>query len=159
MSIKYKIIVPLALGALLAAGCNQVAPAAQNTQPDQTAQSPAKPAAASQKFSDQTYYNNAYLISDPVLSTNAKTALTGFTMDKQTLTNGNTQITLKTQKAGYHDQVYTLHAGDQLYFIEKFLGDDKAETNEEQNTIDDSAVVVDSQGNVVGQPQTWINGQ
>lgn len=159
MSIKYKIIVPLALGALLAAGCNQAAPAAQNPQPDQTAQNTAQSAAASQKLSDQTYYKNAYLISGATLSVDAKTALTGFTMGKQTLTNGDTQITLKAQKAGYHDQVYTLHAGDQLYFIEKFLGDDKAETNEEQNTIDDSAVVVDSQSNAVGQPQTWVTGQ
>ncbi len=159
MNIKYKILIALAMGTLLAAGCNstvsnsQQTPA-QNSQNDSTAQA----SGTSQKFTDQTYYKNAYLISGDTLSSDAKTALTGFTMGKQTLANGDTQITLTAQKSEYHDQQYTLHKGDQLYFIEKFLGDDNAAANEEKNMGDDQAVVVDSQGNVVGQPQGWTTG-
>jgi hypothetical protein len=156
MSIKYKVVVPLALGALLAAGCNKAAPAAVTPQPDQTAAqgTPAQPS-ASQKFTEQPYYNMSYLISGDTLSADAQTALTGFSMDKKTLPDGTTQITLTALEAGYHNQQYILHTGDQLYFIEKFLGDDDNEAKEDHNMGDDEAVVVDSQGNVIGQPAGW----
>jgi hypothetical protein len=152
MNLKYKLIVPLALGALLAAGCNKVASnSAQNNSNNEQASSAAQNT-GSLKFTDQSYYNNAYLISGATLSADAQKALTGFSMSKQTLTNGDTQITLTALKAEYRNQQYTLHSGDQLYFIDKFVSDDDSEANEDKNKMDDSAVVVDSQGNVVGQP-------
>lgn len=152
MSIKFKIVLPVALGALLAAGCNQTA---NNTQQNTPATTAAQPSGNSQKFSDQPYYKMSYLISDDTLSSDAKTALTGFSMGKQTLQNGDTQITLTAQKAEYHNQQYTLRPGDKLYFIEKFLGDDNTGADVDNNMGDDEAVVVDSQGNVVNQPQGW----
>jgi len=158
MNIRYKIIAPLALGALLAAGCNKSAPAqpaAVNPTQNQTAQN----AAPDLKFADQPYYKMSYLISGDALSADAKMALTGFAMNKQNAANGGTQITLTAQKTEYHNQQYTLRPGDQLYFIEKFLGDDNNEANEDKNMGDDQAVVVDSQGNVVGQPAGWTMGQ
>ncbi|MCL5008876.1 MAG: hypothetical protein M1400_00860 [Patescibacteria group bacterium] len=143
-----KIFVVFALSALLAAGCNKTV---SNSQNNAAPQSPG----GSQKLADQPYYKYAYLISGGTLSPEAKKALAGFSLDKKTLTDGNLQITLTAQKAEYHNQQYVLHSGEQLYFIEKFLADDKSETNEEKNMKDDSAVVVDSQGNIVGQPTAW----
>lgn len=160
MNIKYKLIIPIVMGTLLAAGCNNAVSNSQQT-PAQNSQSnsTAQASGTGQKFTDQTYYKNAYLISGDTLSSDAKTALTGFTMGKQTLSSGDTQITLTAQKSEYHDQQYTLHKGNQLYFIEKFLGDDNAAANEEKNMGDDTAIVVDSQGNIVGQPQAWTTAK
>ena len=157
MSIKSKLIIPLGLASLLAAGCAANTVSYNNSQ---TGNSGAPPSTASSgvpsiKFADQSYYKNAYLISGPSLSGEAKTALAGFKMAAQTMPDKTVQITLTALKAGYHDQQFTLKPGDQLYFIEKFPGDDSADTDTENNTIDDSAVVVDSQGNVVSQPTAW----
>lgn len=163
-STKLKLLVPAVFVALLAAGCSgaQTTSTTVNNQP--TAQSPAQPnnpppPAASNKFTDQPYYKMSYLISGDTLSADAKMALTGFSMDKKVQSDGTTQITLRAQKTEYHDQQYTLQKGDQLYFIEKFLGDDNNEGNEDKNMGDDQAVVVDSQGNVVNRPQGWSTGQ
>ena len=102
------------------------------------------------KFSDQPYYNSSYLISSDNLSTDAQAALSGFSLSKKAMPDGTTQITLKALSTEYHDQQYTLKPGEQLYFIEKTLGDDQA--NQDSNLHDDTAVVVDSQGNVVQGP-------
>ena len=48
----------------------------------------------------------------------------------------------------YKDQVYTVKTGEKLYFIEKFLQDDQ--NGEEKNIKDDTAVLVDTEGYVVG---------
>lgn len=101
-----------------------------------------------QKFSDQSYYNSAYLISSDTLSSDAQKALTGFQMDKRSMPDGTMQITLKALEPSYHDQQYTLKPGEQLYFIEKFWADDQS--GQENNINDDTAVIVDSQGNVIG---------
>lgn len=106
-----------------------------------------------QKFVDQDYYKSAYLISGATLSADAKKALAGFTMSKKALPDGTTSILLKAQKAEYHDQTYVLKTGEQLYFIEKSLVDDAG--NVENNINDDSAAVVDGQGNVVQAPAVW----
>jgi PBP1b-binding outer membrane lipoprotein LpoB len=100
-----------------------------------------------QKFSDTPYYNNAYLISGDTLSADAQKALTGFQMDKKTMPDGTTQINLKALDPSYHDQQYTLKSGEQLYFIEKLWADDQS--GSETNINDETAVIVDSQGNIV----------
>lgn len=102
------------------------------------------------KFSDQPYYNQSYLISGDTLSPEAQAALSGFSLDKKPNSDGTVQITLKALQPQYHDQQFTLKPGEQLYFIEKTLGDDQPD--QDNNTRDDSGVVVDSQGNVVQGP-------
>lgn len=144
---------------LLVAGCSYSSP----TVPIPTTVPPANPAvsqennppvaAASLKFSDQPYYSYSYLISGDNLSADAQTALAGFTLNKQVLADGNTQIKLTATESTYKDQQYTLKPGEQLYFIEKFLGDDQGD--KEGNIRDDMAVVVDNQGNVVQAPVSW----
>lgn len=104
-----------------------------------------------QKFSDQPYAKNAYLISSDTLSPDATTALAGFKMSKQTFSDGTTRIDLKALEPQYHDQSYTLQPGEQLYFIDQFLGDDQG--GAEANIGDDTAVVVNGQGNVVRPPE------
>lgn len=106
-----------------------------------------------QKFADQPYFKNAYLVSSDTLSAEAKLALTGFQLTKQIMADGTMQIILKATNPAYRDQTYTLKNDQQLYFIEKFLGDDGNDT--EANTNDDSAVIVDSQGNIVQPPSTF----
>jgi hypothetical protein len=113
---------------------------------------PAKKGAASNKFSDQPYFNSSYLVSSDSLSPDAQQALSGFHLEKQTSPDGTTLISLKAQKPEYHDQQYNLKPGEQLYFIDKFLADD---SGGERMINDDTAVVVDSQGNVVEPPKDW----
>jgi hypothetical protein len=155
MNTRHKIIILAVLALFLAAGCSNSSNNSNQTSSGVSQESTTTQASGGQKFIDQSYYKSSYLISGDTLSADAKNALTGFSMDKQTLADGSTQITLTAKKSGYHDQQYTLHSGDQLYFIEKFLGDDNTETNEEKNNMDDSAVVVNSQGNVVIGPTVW----
>ena len=163
MNSKIKYIVPVAFATLLAAGCNKSpAPTADNNQSQEKQQVVATPtpqptpsAPVSVKFTDQTYYKDSYLISGPTLGDDAKQALAGFVMTKKAMPDGTTQINLKATKVGYYDQQYTLHTGEQLYFIEKFMQDDDNEANEDKNLKDDLAVVVDSNGNVLSQPVAW----
>ena len=143
---KKTLLIPAML--LLLAGCTAQTPT--NTTQDNTN---ASATTGSQKFSDQPYYSYSYLISGDTLSADAKTALAGFDLNKQVMPDGTTQIMLKAQKAEYHDQQYTLQPGQQLYFLERMLGDDQ--NNNENNLGDDSAVVVDAQGNVVQPPADW----
>jgi hypothetical protein len=84
----------------------------------------------------------------------AKLALTGFILTKKKLANGTTQIDLKAQKTEYRNQQYILHDGEQLYLIEQFLEDDQ--NNQENNLLDDQAIVVDAQGNIVGLPTPFV---
>jgi hypothetical protein len=101
------------------------------------------------KFQDSPDYPNAYLIFPGELSSDAKTALTGFNMSTKMMTDGSTQVTLKAEESGYQDQVYIVKPGYNLYFIEKNLGDDDATANMDKNKADDSAVVVDPQGYII----------
>lgn len=153
MQNKFKISIALAGVLLLAAACNSAAqqPSAQPTA--------ATNQTTSTKLTDQEYYKYTYLISGDTLSPEATKALTGFNMTKNTLADGTTQITLKALKTGYQDQQYILKTGEQLYFIERMLGDDRSEANEDQSMKDDSAVIVDSSGNVIGEPSVWITSK
>ena len=133
--------------ALVLSGCGQTA--SNNPTPTKTS-SQLSASSTMVKFSDQSYFKNAYLISGDTLSADATAALAGFKMEKKVLPDGTVQINLKAEEAKYHDQSYTLKSGEQLYFIDKFLGDDQGNT--ESNIGDDTAVVVDSQGNVTQVP-------
>lgn len=150
-----KVLIAASLAMLLAAGCNQADQTSKPTGQSQANGSSQGQSGSSQKFSDQKYYSNAYLISSASLSADAQKALNGFQMTKQTLADGSTQVVLKALNSEYRDQQYTLKPGEQLYFIERFSGDDDQGQNKDNNTGDDSAVIVDSQGNVVQGPQGW----
>lgn len=102
------------------------------------------------KFADQPYANKAYLISGDTLDSDAKQAISGFNLDKQTLSDGSQKITLTAVDPGYQDQQYTITSGEKLYFVEKFMGDDP--NNHENNIGDDQAIVVNSDGYVVQAP-------
>jgi hypothetical protein len=99
------------------------------------------------KLSDTKNWQYAHLISGDTLDSAAQAAMAGFSMDKQVLSDGTTQITLKSTNAGYKDQTYNLKQGQQLYFIERTMGDDPQD--QDFNLGDDTAVVVDSAGYIV----------
>ena len=109
------------------------------------------PAAAGEKtkLADEPYAQFAYLISGDTLDSAAQTALTGFEMQKTANPDGTTTIKLNSSNPEYQDQSYTLKQGEQLYFIERSLGDDRDDY--EHNLRDDFAVVVDADGYVVSQ--------
>ena len=135
---------------ILLAGCGSNQNSANQTGSMGSGTAGAQASATGQKFADQAYASRSFLISGDTLSLGAQQALSGFQMNKQTMPNGTTQITLKALEPQYHDQAYTLKPGDQLYFIDKVMGDDTG--SQEINIADDSAVVVDGQGNVVQGP-------
>ena len=147
MNLKYKIILPLGLLLFIAAACNKPVPST-STKPISNP-TPTAASGTGTKLSDEPYAKMAYLINPDNLSSDAKLALTGFKLDKQTLVSGDTQITLTALKPGYTTQVLDLAPGDQLYFIEKTLRDDSVSDNDDGTYGDDMAVVVDKNGYVV----------
>ena len=118
-------------------------------------QNPSGPAAAPKdrktasttKLADTQYAPYSYLVSGDTLDAQAQRAISGFTLLKDTLSDGLTKITLKATVSRYRDQAYTLHSGEQLYFIETSFGDDPG--NQEFSLSDDTAVVVDKDGYIV----------
>jgi len=142
-----KILLVLPAMLLILAGCGSPAASPSNT--DTSSSSSTQPSGA-QKFSDQSYYSNSYLVSGDNLSADAQRALAGFQLQKKSMPDGTTQITLKALEPAYHDQSYTLKPGEQLYFIDRNLGDDAG--GQENYIGEDSAAVVDAQGNVVQPP-------
>ncbi len=145
-----KILLVLPVAVLFLAGCGNVSSSNSSNSNNSTGGSLSAKSSSAVKFSDQAYAKNAYLISADTLSADAKMALAGFQMSKKTLPDGSVQIDLKALESQYHDQSYTLKSGEQLYFIDKFLGDDQGE--KEANIGDDTAAIVDASGNVVSGP-------
>lgn len=145
-----KIFLILAPVLLITAGCqtifNKPAPNSTINSTSTTINVPANPNLSRQKFIDSKYFQNSYLISDDILSTQAKKALTGFQISKETMPDGSVKISLKATESGYQDQQYILKAGQMLYFIDKNLGDD---SGSEKNQGDDFGIVVDSSGYIV----------
>ncbi len=100
------------------------------------------------KLADTRYWNYAHLISgDAPLDQGAQAAISGFHMEKQNLSDGSVQITLKAISPQYHDQQYVVKPGQKLYFIEGSFGDDAG--GNEYALGDDTAVVVDADGYIV----------
>lgn len=102
---------------------------------------------APQLFFNSPMAQYAYLISAPTYDATTQTALTGFQVTRKTLADGSIEITLNAQNPEYKTQVYTVKTGEKLYFIEKYLGDDK--NNEEKFLGDDSAILVDASGYII----------
>jgi len=149
---KLLFILPAVL--LLVAGCGYAATSPKNTVGGNlpavsniagTNGSTANP--SQQKFSDSPYYSSSSLISGDTLSAAAQNALTGFTLSKQTLADGTTQINLTAKETGYQNQSYNLKPGEQLYFTELNPGDDSS--GKERNQGDDFGTVVDASGYIV----------
>jgi hypothetical protein len=147
------LLVVLAL-VIVIAGCasNTAAPAQTTAPPSSTQQSPASQGPAPQaqkiKLSDTGYWAYAHLVSGDTLDSAAQEAMVGFIREKKTLSDGTTQVLLKATDPGYKDHTYILKQGEQLYFIETSMGDDSK--TQEFSLGDDTAVVVDSQGYIVG---------
>ena len=131
---------------LVVAGCSSNTSNTTNNQPNPTTGSPTEPTGAV-KLSDSQYAANSYLISGDTLDDAAQQAMSGFSMQKTANADGTTTISLSSTNPEYKNQTYTLQPGQQLYFIERALGDDS--NNQEGAIGDDNAVVVDSQGYII----------
>ena len=99
------------------------------------------------KFADSPDAINAYLISTDSYDAKTQTALAGFKVDRKVLADGTQQINLIAQDPTYQSQSYTVQPGQSLYFIEKFLQDDK--NGQEKNMGDDSAILVGADGYII----------
>jgi Tfp pilus assembly protein PilX len=108
----------------------------------------AKPTIMMQKFSDSSDFQYAYKIFPGALSSESKQAMAGFAMTTKTLPDNSTQVTLTAQKPEYKSQQYTVKSGYTLYFIERNLKDDNPEEDSDANLHDDTAILVDPQGNI-----------
>ncbi len=100
-------------------------------------------------FASSSLAQNAYLISTPTYDANTQTALAGFNVVKNPQADGSTQITLNATNPDYQTQTYTVKPGEKLYFIEGNLGDDSGNTDKTMG--DDTAVLVDANGYIIGQ--------
>jgi hypothetical protein len=103
-------------------------------------------------FVNSIYAPYAYLISTNTLDARTMAALSGFAIQTSTNPDGFTQITLNAKNPGYQTQTYTVHSGEQLYFIERSLSDDTQDMDKFPN--DDNAVLVDANGYIlqIGSP-------
>lgn len=99
-----------------------------------------------QKFSDSTDYQSAVLISGDTLSAEAQKSLTGFSLSRQLQMDGSISINLKALESGYQSMKFIVKPGQQLYFVDRSLGDD---SGKEYNQRDDYGIIVDSQGYIV----------
>ncbi len=104
-----------------------------------------------QKLADSPDGKFAYKVFPGTLTADAKQALTGFDMQTKTNPDGSTTITLVAKKQGYTTQTLTVKQGQSLYFIEKTLFDDHADTDEDGTLHDDTGIVVDKDGYIVSQ--------
>ena len=98
-------------------------------------------------LSAQPYASKAYQVFPGPLSAAATRALDGFTLTTKDLGSSSTQVTLTAKKADYKTQVFTVSAGQKLYFIETSLGDDEA--SQDYDYDDDYAIVVDANGYIL----------
>lgn len=140
-----KIIFILPLVSLVVVGC-QFSNKQVSTNTNSTSTTNGVSVTSTKKFSDSADYKNAYLISGDSLDSAATEALTGFDFNKQTMADNSIQINLKAKESGYQDQRYTLQPGQQLYFVDRNLGDDRGK---EGNQADDYGIIVDSRGYVI----------
>ena len=116
--------------------------------------SPQNTSANMMKLSDSPYANYAYLISTNPLSSQAQEAITGFQLNTTSNSDGSTTYILTAIKQSYYNQSYTIQPGQNLYFIERSMGDDNVADNDDYNLGDDFAIVVDSNGYIIqGPPQ------
>jgi hypothetical protein len=86
------------------------------------------------------------LISGATLDAAAVNVTSDFDIKKTVNSDGTTTIVLSSTNPEYSTQTYTLQSGEQLYFIERNLGDD---SNIDANLGDDMAIKVDAQGYIV----------
>lgn len=120
--------------------------AATGAQSGSTGQTQAAPQRI--RLADTRYMQYASLISDNATSQREQEALAGFQVTRQQQADGSLLVTLKALNPEYQDQAYTVQPGQQLYFIETSMGDDRGTTGE-YNLGDDTAVLVDSDGYIV----------
>ncbi len=104
---------------------------------------------AKQLFQSSSDAQFSYQIFPGTVSAQAKTAMAGFALTTQSMTDGATQVMLSAQNPGYQTQVFTLKTGEKLYFIERMGGDDHAAQDTDTNLGDDKGVVVDASGYIV----------
>ena len=102
-----------------------------------------------QKFVDSDLAQYAYQIFPGPLSDQTKKMTAGFTIKNQSQPDGSTIVSLTSTNPEYKNQQYTVKSGQSLYFIEKFGGDDNSTEDKDANLKDDTAVLVDSSGNIV----------
>jgi hypothetical protein len=108
----------------------------------------ATPTAALQKFSDSSEFQYSYKIFPGAISGESKQAMTGFVFTTKALSDGSTQVTLTSQNQFYKTQQYTVKPGYSLYFIERNIKDDDSQKDTDAMILDDSAILVDPQGNI-----------
>jgi len=100
------------------------------------------------KFTDSPDYKSSFLISSETLDGPAQNAISGFSLSRIVMADGSINITLKALNPEYNDQNYIVKPGQNLYFIEKYGGDDSPPNNE-GNLVDDKAILVDKDGYIV----------
>ena len=99
------------------------------------------------KLADSQIAKNAYKIFPGDLSPEATAAMVGFKMTSSKLTDGSTEVTLTPTEQDDQKQVYTVNAGESLFFVELSMFDDK--NNQELNLRDDYGIITDASGLVL----------
>jgi hypothetical protein len=111
-----------------------------------------KPSASAQsqgqgtKLTDLPDYKFAYKVYPGDLTSDAKTALTGWNINPTINSDGSTTVTLTPNNASDQVKTYTVKSGDSLYFVEKSRGDDSQDTNTDANLQDDYGIIVNANG-------------
>ncbi len=98
------------------------------------------------KLSDSPISKFAYKVAPGDLSAQAKTALAGWSITNQTLSDGSLQVTFTPKNSNDQSSQYIVKQGQILYFVEMTPVDDSAQKDTDKNLRDDYGIITDQNG-------------
>lgn len=108
--------------------------------------SPPKPPVAGDKLADSSVAKFAFKVSPGELTQEAKIALIGFAITSKSNPDGSMEVVLTPNKSDDEKHVYTVPAGNSLYFVEMSSGDDDEASNYDARLQDDYGLIVNADG-------------
>ena len=152
---NHLLLIALLAGVLLIAGCSGGSPpasqsstAAQAQPPQQGMQRGNLSALIGTPFSNSPFAAHAFQLVPGPISSDAQTALAGFSFQTAVLPDGSTQASLTAKRQQYVNQTFVVKPGFTLYFVELNASDDNAGQDTDANLLDDRGVVVAPDGTI-----------
>ena len=102
-------------------------------------------------FSSTSAYSYSYLVSASSLSTAARQAVSGFSINRTVFANGSIRMAIDSLQQGGPNETIVIKPGESLYYVEGSFSDDSPPSGEYAYS-DDGFVLTNSSGYVITQP-------